>query len=134
MKTILRSLLTTAAALFLTSWLVSGFSITKDLYTFALVTVALVLANWFVKPILKIVFMPLNVATFGLFTIVINALILYGITYFLSGITISAWTFPGYEYSGYKIPEISFGIIGSYLASGFIIGIITTIVNWLAEQ
>src|SRR3989344_6473102 len=133
MKTILRSFITTAAGLFLTSWIVPGFAITKDLITFSVITSALVLANWFVKPLLKIIFMPLNIATFGLFTIVINALILYGISYFLSGITISDWTFSGFNYSGFHIPEISFGIIGTYLVSGFIVGIVTTIVKWLTE-
>ncbi|MCR4264465.1 MAG: phage holin family protein [Candidatus Roizmanbacteria bacterium] len=133
MKTIIRSLITTAAGLFLTSWIVPGFQIVKDPLVFGALTGALVLANWFIKPILKIVFLPLNIATFGLFTIVINALILYGISYFLSGITISDWTFSGFDYSGFHIPEISFGIIGTYLVSGFIIGIVTTVVTWLTE-
>lgn len=122
-----------AAGLFLTSWIVPGFVVSKDIVTFSLITGALVLANWFIKPILKIIFLPLNIATFGLFSIVINALILYGISYVLSGITISAWTFQGAEYSGFQIPEISFGIIGTYVVSGCIIGIVTTTVKWLVE-
>ena len=134
MKFLIRSFLTVAAGLFITSWVIPGFSVSTDPMVLLTITTALVLANWFVKPLLKIVFLPLNLASFGLFSLVINAIILYGIHYFFTGITVSSWTFPGYEYSGFSIPVMTFGIIVTYLIAGLIIGITTTIVHWLVAD
>ena len=133
MKFLIRSFLTTAAALFIISWTVPGFTISKDLVTFSMLAAGLTVANWFVKPILKIVFLPVNIATFGLFSIVINAAILYAVSYFLPGVHVSEWAFSGFSYQGYIIPRISFGIIETYLLSGLIIGICLTLIKWLVE-
>ena len=134
MKSIARSFLTIAAGLFITSWLIPGFSVSKNPTDFITITAMLWASNIFVKPLLKILFLPLNIATFGLFTIVINSLILYGITYLSHGLTISNWTFSGFSYNGFIIPELEFGIIATYIVSGFIIGVALTLVRWLVNE
>jgi len=48
----------------------------------------LAILNALVRPILMILSMPLNLLTLGLFTFVINALMLYLAQYFVSGFTI----------------------------------------------
>ena len=56
------------------SWLLNGVMI-KDYFTAVLVSFVLALLNMIVKPILVIFTIPITIFTFGLFLLVINALI-----------------------------------------------------------
>jgi putative membrane protein len=83
MNTIIRFLLTGLAVL-LSSYLLPGIHI--DGYGSALI-VALVLAvaNFLVRPVLIIFTIPLTLITLGLFLLVINAIIILVVDYFVPG-------------------------------------------------
>lgn len=49
------------------------------------------LANLVIKPILLLVLLPITVATLGLFTFVVNALLLWGIGNLIQGFTVSGF-------------------------------------------
>ncbi len=57
--------------------LVPGFMLTGTFLDFVVLAVVLTAINTFIRPVLKLFLGPLIVLTFGLFTIVINALTLY---------------------------------------------------------
>lgn len=64
-----------AIALYLVSLFVTGVRI--ESFTVALVAVVVIgLINMFIKPILLLLTLPINLLTLGLFTLVINALLL----------------------------------------------------------
>lgn len=65
--------LISALAVFLTAQLLSGIEI-KNYLTAIYASLILALANVFVKPIVEIITLPINILTLGLFTLVINAL------------------------------------------------------------
>ncbi len=65
-----------AATLFLTPYIVPGFKI-ADFQTALLAAIVIGLLNIFIKPVLLIVTLPINLLTLGLFTFVINALVLW---------------------------------------------------------
>ena len=50
-----------------------------------------------VAPLLKILFIPINLLTFGLLSWVINVVVLYLLTVFVSGVSVVAWTFPAFR-------------------------------------
>lgn len=131
MKTIIRSLAINIFALWAVQEVISGFRIAGGAQNLILVAGALTLLDTFAKPILKILFLPINIATMGLFSWVINVLIIYGLDYFFAEVTISPWTFPGFAYEGFNIPEISFGIIGTYIISAFFISFLSSFLKWL---
>ena len=54
-----------------------------------LVAAILTIVNIFVKPIIKLVTFPINMFTFGLFNLVINFAILYGIAYFVPQLSLA---------------------------------------------
>ena len=71
-------------AVFLASYLLPGVSV--EHYGYALlVAVVLALANVLVKPLLVILTIPLTIFTFGLFLLVINALIILLVDYLVPG-------------------------------------------------
>jgi len=58
--------------------------ISVDGFEFAmLIALVLTLVNIFIKPLLKLIAFPINMISFGLFNLVINFGILYGVSYFI---------------------------------------------------
>lgn len=74
MKTLLQIILTGIIVLLLSNIL--GGVYVSDFFTAIVVAALLALLNIFVKPILLILTLPVTVLTFGLFLLVINALII----------------------------------------------------------
>jgi putative membrane protein len=66
----------TGASLWAAVWLVPGLDFSGTFWMFLGVTVIVVLANAVVKPILKVLSIPFIIFTFGLFILVVNALVL----------------------------------------------------------
>ena len=63
-----------ALALIFTAWLIPGISV-NGLLTALLATIIISLINSFIKPLLQLITLPINIVTLGLFTLVINALL-----------------------------------------------------------
>lgn len=89
MKLLIR-ILVTALLVMILSYLVKG--VTVDEFTTAL-TVAIVLGllNFFVKPILIILTLPVTIFTLGLFLLVINALMIMACDHFIAGFQVSSF-------------------------------------------
>lgn len=89
MNGILRFLLTGLAVL-LTAYLLPGVSV--DHYGYALLVAAgLGLANVVVKPLLIVLTIPITIFTLGLFLLVINALIILLVDYFVPGFNVDGF-------------------------------------------
>ncbi len=89
MKKFVVKTLANAVALGVAVWLIKGITLTGSNTghkALALILVALVfgVVNWIVKPIVKLLSFPLFLFTLGLFTLVVNALMLL-LTSYLSG-------------------------------------------------
>lgn len=72
----------TAASVWAAVWLVDGFEFNGDGWQFLIVAAIVGLANAFIKPILKLISLPLIALTLGLFLIIVNALILQLVVWF----------------------------------------------------
>ena len=68
--------LVTAGALWVTTELVPGITIESSVASFLVVAVIFGLVNVFVRPVVKLLSLPVTILTLGLFTFVINALML----------------------------------------------------------
>jgi len=75
MKLILRIFIN-AVAIWVTSLVLSGLSFDGDILALILVGLIFGLVNALIRPIVKLLTLPINVLTLGLFTLVINALML----------------------------------------------------------
>ena len=90
---IIISILLNALALVITEKLVPGFDIAGNNYYLTAILAAIVLGviNTFIKPILLILTAPLNFLTLGLFTFVVNAVILWMASLLIKDIIIESW-------------------------------------------
>jgi putative membrane protein len=81
MKNFLVKTLANAGALAVAVWLLdkitlAGGSTGKKVWTLILVALVFGLVNWLVKPVVKLLTFPLFILTLGLFTLIVNALML----------------------------------------------------------
>ena len=93
MNLIIRLLVTAVVAFFLTK-ILSG--VHFDGFSTAIVfAIVLGILNLVVSPVLKILGLPLTILTLGLFSLVINALVILIADYFIDGMTIDGfwWAF-----------------------------------------
>jgi len=95
MKLILRILIN-AVAIWLTSLLLSGFSFSGNWFNLIVVAIVFGLVNALVRPIVKLLTLPINVITLGLFTLVINALMLILTVWFSSSLSLEGGMFAGF--------------------------------------
>lgn len=87
---LLLSLFLSAVSLMITSTLVPGFQIT-DFKAAVLAAIVLGLVNTFIKPLLLLLTAPLNLLTLGLFTFVVNAIMLWSVSLIVHGLVIEGW-------------------------------------------
>lgn len=79
-----------ALAFYIANMLVSGFVVNGKLKEYLIAGILLGFLNLLVKPLLKLVAMPLIVLSLGLFTLVINGLILWTVDYIFDFIIIES--------------------------------------------
>jgi len=85
----------------------------------------------FLRPILKLLSLPLNLITFGLYSFFVNVIILYVLTYILNGFQIIAFQFNGTSFSGFAIPSFYVSTFFSALLASLILSAVTGILSWV---
>ncbi|MCZ2525121.1 phage holin family protein [Streptomyces sp. HB2AG] len=105
MKTFTFQTVANAVAIAVAAWLVGGIELTGDgtwdtVLTLILVALLFGLVNWLVKPVVSLLSLPLFILTLGLFTLVVNALMLWltswlsdqtGLTFHVDGFWAAFW-------------------------------------------
>ena len=72
------------------AWVVPGISVANFL-TAMLVAIVIALINVFIKPVLVLITLPINILTLGLFTLIINALLFMFAGYIAPGIEVDGF-------------------------------------------
>ncbi|MBI5127321.1 phage holin family protein [Candidatus Roizmanbacteria bacterium] len=99
------NLIINGVAVFVTGRIIPGVAI-SDFFTAIVVYVVLAVVNTFIKPILIILTLPVNIMTLGLFTFVLNALV----------ILIVDAIVPGFKVDGF-ISALLFSLVLSIISS-----------------
>ena len=89
------------------AWVVPGISVANFL-TAMIAAAVIALINVFIKPVLVLVTLPINIVTLGLFTLIINALL---------------FMFAGFIAPGFEIENFLSAFIGALLLSILSIGL-----------
>lgn len=134
MKTLLRAIFLNVSTLFIVSRFYQGLLIKNDLKTFVSAAVVWWLLNKIIKPILKLLLLPINLITLGLFSWAVNAITIFLLQIVIKDISIHAYTFPGFFYQGFSIPTISFNLLFSYIITSFILYITHAILVWMMKS
>lgn len=85
-------ILSNAVAIYIASQIVPGFIVQgNDIITFITAGFILGMINFFIKPVLKLISLPVIFFTFGLFTIIINIAMLFLLDYSVDAIQINGF-------------------------------------------
>ena len=87
----------------------------------------------FVKPILKILLLPLNFLTMGLMGAVTGLIIIWLLTIVVPGFSLSATNFTGLALGQYHIPSYTLNIFLTAVVGAFIISILGSVLYWLTR-
>jgi putative membrane protein len=80
-----------SVSVFVTTKIISGV-VVDPIWVSLVVGACLTLFNMFIKPIIKVLTLPLNVLTLGLFSLVINSILFWYLGTFIKGFEVSTFT------------------------------------------
>lgn len=117
---IIFGILLNGAGLYGLTRIVTDLTYSGGIWFFVIGGLLLWLINLFVKPLLKLISLPLVFITGGLFLIVINAFILWFLSYF-------------FEVLQFKDVALAFPNLGSYVIGAIVFGIINWAVSLISK-
>lgn len=133
MRKLLRYFLINLVSLWATTRIIPGLTYTGGVKSLIIGGVAFMLINFLLVPLLRILFLPLNLLTLGLFAWITNVLALYALTTVVSDFQLMSYSFPGYDYNGISIPSYDLSPFFVAIAASLLIGIITHFLQWLSH-
>jgi putative membrane protein len=107
-----------AIAIWVASYLVPGLGLTGGVLDWLIVAIIFGLVNALIRPIVKLLTLPISIVTLGLFSLVINAAMLM----------LTGWLTESLVVEG-----MFFGFIPALLGS-IIISIVSTVLNWFIKD
>ncbi|TSC86053.1 MAG: putative membrane protein [Microgenomates group bacterium Gr01-1014_7] len=132
MKTLLRYFLINLTSLVVATQLIPGLSYTGGIKSLIIGAFFFMLINFILVPLLKILFLPLNLLTVGLFSWVVNVLALYVLTT-ISSFVLLPYRFPGANLWVLSIPAMDLTTFWVAVAASVLIGIIAHFLQWLVH-
>lgn len=134
MKFLLRNTIIYAFSLFLLPNAFSGLQIHGDMVIYIIGGFVLTIMYLVLKPIINIISIPLNIATLGLFSLLVNLLILYLLTVFVPNITLSPFVFHGFTLLGFVIPQLRLGLFEAYVIIAIGLAFLSSTIRWSVEK
>lgn len=134
MKGIFKSIVINSVAFYFASIVVKGFQFSGGFATILISGLAFTIINALVKPIVSLFLLPFNLITLGLFSWVINVIMLYILTVAIPDIKMASWQFTGLTFQGFVVPQMYFSSLQTLIIASLIISFITGVINWLIKD
>lgn len=130
MKKIFRMIIFSAVAIFFTALWNKGFIIKMDPIIYLKASLVIAFIYYLITPVSKIILLPLNIITLGLFSTIFYAVIFYFLLSHFNLINIKEWVFHGTKLLGITIGETKISSLANIFISSFSI---STIINLLEK-
>src|SRR5690348_11077846 len=124
MKTIIRKILTYIGTLYFLPQFIPGIHTHGGFGTLFIGGILLTVLFLVLKPILSLISFPINILTLGIFSLVINTVLLYLLTVFIPGITITSFTYHRAHFEGFVTPTLTFNTFFAYVYVSFVLSFI----------
>jgi len=134
MKHLIRVFLFNVFALWLTSEIFPSLVIPGGWQTILFAGFVLSILMLIVAPILKILFIPINILTFGLLSWLINVIVIYLLTVFVPEIQVQPSAFNGITWAGFVIPSFQLSYFLALVVVSLCISTITDILHYVSEE
>ena len=131
MQSLLRALFRNCLILYFAYLLYPGIIFDGHLYTLLMAGITLTILNRFIKPILKLLLLPINLITLGVFRWLINVITLFILSLVVSGYHLAAYQFVGFTYQGFVAPPLYLNLFFSFVVASTIITLLGNLIKWL---
>ena len=134
MKRFLRIFIVESVTLYLVSLITTGLIFKDGTPSLLETAIALAVAALFVRPVVNLFLLPLNLLTFGFFRFLTNAVTLFIVDLVLTQFSVGEFFFKGYPGALIALPSVGFpaGVL-SYLAFSFMLSFISSLIYWLID-
>lgn len=133
MKSLLRYFLINLVSLWITTEIIGGLTYSGGVKTLAFGAAVFALINILLVPLIKILLLPLNLLTLGLFASLTNVLALYALINIAPQFKLMPYYFPGFDYSGFTIPGVQLSTLMVAIVASLLIGALTHFLHWLVH-
>lgn len=133
MKLLLKFFLINLVSLWITTQVIRGLTYTGGINSLLIAALVFTVINLVLVPLLKVLLLPLNLLTLGLFAWISNVLALYALTTVVPSFQLQPYLFPGFEYNGFSIPQVNLTTFWVAVVASFLIGMMTHFLQWLAH-
>lgn len=130
MKTFLKLIIFTTVSLYLISRAFSGVQFVNT-NTLLMTGLVLTILMVFVKPFLKILLLPVNIITFGLFAWIINILVIYLATLLIPGFKVGSIAIPAIVVGPFMFPSFTLSTFWSLFLVSWLISIGNGVLSWI---
>lgn len=134
MKFLARAFVFSVFTLWLTSQFISALSVSGGIATYLIGGAVFGFLDLIVKPMLKILFIPINFLTLGLAGWLVNVIILYILTVLVYSISVSPWTTPNISLMGISVDPYRLGLFPTFVIISLAITAILDILRRISDD
>ena len=134
MKKLLRTIVINIAALWVVASIITSLRFQSGWKTIFWAALGLTIFEYLLKPLAKILFLPINILTLGTLRWIINVIGLYLVAISIEGFSIDPYYFPGINWQGLVVPPIKFSLFLTYIIASLMINLVITTLGWLFKR
>ena len=131
----LRSIAINLASIYIAAQVLAGVIVyVGGWQTLFMSALAIALINLFVKPLVNLLLLPINLITLGTFRWLANVITLYLVTRFVPNLQIHPFVSSAINAKYLIIPSIHFSAFGAFLVATFTLTLIFHLLYWLLQD
>lgn len=134
MKSLIKSWAISTISWYLTTLLIPGVKISGGIKNYMIAGAILVLLNVFLKPLIQLLFLPINLLTLGLLGWLVSVAILWIARIITPNLIISGFYFAGGSYQGFIMPAMKLSIFWTITLTAFLLNLISSLMNWIIKD
>lgn len=131
MRKIIVNILATAASFYVAQYFLDGVQLENSWQSYLIASIVFVILNFFLTPIIKLMLLPINLLTLGLFRWLTNVLVLYLFDLVYDGIDISSFMYSGFTSSIISLPSGNISIFWVLVLASLLMSLTYSIINTL---
>lgn len=131
MRSLLIKILATMASFYATALLIGGFRIEQTWQSYLISALFFLLFNLLITPLIKLLLLPINLLTLGLFRWLGSVLALYVFDLLYTGISIGSYVFAGYTSSLLSLSPATIASFWVYCLSALVMSVTYNLVSLL---
>lgn len=133
MRKLVVKIAATAASFYVAQYFLAGVHLDSTWSAYLVASLVFVIFNFFLSPIIKLLLLPINLLTLGLFRWLTNVLILYLFDLIYNGIQITAFNYPGFTSSLIALPATHLSLFWVLVLTSLIMSLTYSLISGLFQ-